>query len=587
MFNCSQRLFAGKLSVIFEQDGGLRDVKWGTNDLLMRIYAAVRDKNWRRIPGALSGVTIENTASTFRIRFRSVHCDGPIQFAWQGEIRGLNDGSLTYSMNGEARSTFLTNRIGICVLHSMNCAGRECQVTHSNGHAERGLFPVTISPHQPFKDISAIGYKASQSVWTDLSFVGDVFEMEDQRNWTDASFKTYCRPLSKPFPFEVHPGTKIVQTVYMTVTGDGEESLDSGDAPVTLRLEKDAVSPMPSIGVELAPDVAMHSPEVTNSLRNLGLSHLRVDIDLSDPNYIERWTRGVSIARDLGLKIDVAMNVRADNVEGQVAEFIRLVGESGSLVRTWIVLTKGQAVTDASSFIAVKRCLSPVNREALFGAGTDHYFAERGRSSLPTADVLCYSINPQVHAFDDISLFETLAAQQLTVESAQLFQPAAKIAVSPVTLKPRNNPNATRPNEGGSPREADPRQRLQIAAAWTLGTLKYLIDGGASTITMFETIGSRGILDESGAFPIYFVLKMLLEFGAQEVVTVNSSKPHLVLGICLYNQIGRRFIVANITPDDQQVIIQFHDRDIDNRAGESKCFSLGPYEVRMIDVKHS
>ena len=27
---------------------------------------------------------------------------------------------------------------------------------------------------------------------------GDSFEMEDHRNWTDASFKTYVRPLALP-----------------------------------------------------------------------------------------------------------------------------------------------------------------------------------------------------------------------------------------------------------------------------------------------------------------------------------------------------------------------------------------------------
>ncbi len=29
---------------------------------------------------------------------------------------------------------------------------------------------------------------------------GDTYEMEDQRNWTDASYKTYVRPLAYPGP---------------------------------------------------------------------------------------------------------------------------------------------------------------------------------------------------------------------------------------------------------------------------------------------------------------------------------------------------------------------------------------------------
>ena len=35
--------------------------------------------------------------------------------------------------------------------------------------------------------------------------------MEDQRNWTDASFKTYSTPLSEPIPVTVKAGTRISQ----------------------------------------------------------------------------------------------------------------------------------------------------------------------------------------------------------------------------------------------------------------------------------------------------------------------------------------------------------------------------------------
>ena len=38
---------------------------------------------------------------------------------------------------------------------------------------------------------------------------GDSFEMEDQRNWTDASFKVYGTPLKNLSPVEVKTGTKI------------------------------------------------------------------------------------------------------------------------------------------------------------------------------------------------------------------------------------------------------------------------------------------------------------------------------------------------------------------------------------------
>ena len=48
---------------------------------------------------------------------------------------------------------------------------------------------------------------------------GDAFEMEDQRNWADASFKTYVRPLSKPRPYVIAKGAADRQRITVSVEG--------------------------------------------------------------------------------------------------------------------------------------------------------------------------------------------------------------------------------------------------------------------------------------------------------------------------------------------------------------------------------
>jgi hypothetical protein len=47
----------------------------------------------------------------------------------------------------------------------------------------------------------------------ELQFEGDLFELEDQRNWGDASFKTYCTPLRLGFPRSIRAGTSILHRV--------------------------------------------------------------------------------------------------------------------------------------------------------------------------------------------------------------------------------------------------------------------------------------------------------------------------------------------------------------------------------------
>ena len=48
---------------------------------------------------------------------------------------------------------------------------------------------------------------------------GDTFETEDQRNWTDASFKTYCTPLGLPFPVEIKKGDVVEQSITIGLEG--------------------------------------------------------------------------------------------------------------------------------------------------------------------------------------------------------------------------------------------------------------------------------------------------------------------------------------------------------------------------------
>ena len=47
---------------------------------------------------------------------------------------------------------------------------------------------------------------------------GDTYEMEDQRNWTDASYKTYVRPLARPWPYTLDAGARLDQAVTLTVS---------------------------------------------------------------------------------------------------------------------------------------------------------------------------------------------------------------------------------------------------------------------------------------------------------------------------------------------------------------------------------
>ena len=101
---------------------------------------------------------------------------------------------------------------------------------------------------------------------------------------------------------------------------------------------------------------------------------------------------------------------------------------------------------------------------AEFAVGSNAYFAELNRNRPETADVdaIVYPITPQVHASDETSMMENLEAQAVTVQTARSWAGQRQLVVSPVTLKPRFNANATEPESVNTPRElpvsVDPRQ---------------------------------------------------------------------------------------------------------------------------------
>jgi hypothetical protein len=527
-------LTAGPLTMVFEPElGFLRYVRLGELEVVRGIYAAVRDRNWGTVAPRVSGLKVETGEGSFVASFDVLCKEGPIDFLWKGQITGTPAGRVQFSMEGEARSTFLRNRIGFCVLHPIaECAGNWCTVQHGDGSKEQGKFPLLVSPHQPFKDMVSIAHEVERGVTATVLFEGETFEMEDHRNWTDASYKTYCTPLEKPFPVEVPKGAKIRQAVIVDVGGASPESRQRKtfavrSKAVEITLAAGDVQPVPQIGLGLS--------GVAPALGRLKPAHLRVDLEQA-------------LQAPAGLPLEVAVHLTGDGA-AQMDQAAALLSKKARVVR-WLIYHKEEKSTSAKWLRFVKTGV----KGAPVGGGTNAYFAElnRGRPEpVGDFDFLCYSVNPQVHAFDNASLVENLAAQADSVVSAKQFAGGKPIVVTPVTLLPRFNPNATEAVTGPPP--ADPRQGSLFGAGWTLGSLKYLAEGGAGSVTYYETLGPRGVMETEGVYPLYHVLADVLDFAGGDVRRSKSSVPLAVESLVLRKANRYRVMVANLTPEARVV----------------------------------
>ena len=577
------QLCAGPLSMIFEA-GDLRYIRFDDHEILRRVYVAVRDHNWDTILPKLSNVQIEREGDAFRITYDVENKDGEVNFFWQGTITGDADGTITFSMDGEARSTFRRNRIGFCVLHPMGLAGLPCRIEKVDGAVEESVYPISIAPQHlidgeikpvaPFNNMRAVSYEVTAGVEAEVRFEGEIFEMEDQRNWTDASYKTYGTPLSEPFPVEVPAGTKISQRITVTLKTQRESRRDKPDAttqPLTLGISSADPRPIPRIGLGVASHGEPISVGELERLKLLNLSHLRVDIDLTQPDYESGLRRATDEARALGVSLELALFL-TDGASEELDAFAKVIEQIKPPIGTYLIFHKTEASTSAQWVDLARRYLTG----AKIGAGTNAYFTDlnRGRPPVDVLDLVCYSINPQVHAFDNSSLMETLEAQAVTVESTRQFASGLPIAVTPVTLLARFNPNATGPEPepapGELPTQVDIRQMSLFGAGWTLGSIKYLSESSASSVTYYETTGWRGVMETATSsplpekfrslpgtvFPLYHILADVGEFAGSEVLISKSSDPLKVEGITLRRNGKTRTLLANLTPESQRVRVE-------------------------------
>ena len=571
-------LQAGPIAMQFDPETAfLRRIRVGNCEVLRNIYVAVRDSHWRTIPTKLSGLKLERKADSFDLKF-NVECrEREIAFAWSGRIQGKPEGRVVYAMDGEALKTFLRNRIGFCVLHPIReCAGRPCSVEKTDGTRETGVFPDRVSPHQPFKNIRAISHEVFPGLLAEVRLEGDIFEMEDQRNWTDASYKTYSTPLSLPMPVRVNAGTRVQQSVTLSLAGIPPEDVAARPSPSpVIRIATAEQSPvrLPALGLSIALGQGAHGDTEVRRLRSLNPAHLRVDLHPFDPDCSDHFHEGHALAGHLGVPLEAAVHL-SDRADAELAALASECRRLKVAVARWLIFHRTEASTSRNWVELARRRLGPASPGTPVGTGTDRYFAEINRLRPPVSavDFVCYSVVPQVHCSDNITLVENLVAQSWLVRNAREFT-GRPIVITPVTLKSRKHsggPDEQSSIEAGHlPDSVDTRQMSLFGAGWTLGSLKYHSESGAASLTYYETLGWRGVMETGrgsplpgvfasipgAVFPLYHVLADFCEFAGGEALLSSSSAPERAEALVLHRAGKTRIILANLGASWESVLL--------------------------------
>ncbi len=548
----TQTVRLGDLAVTI--DGiDLRDIRWHDQEAVRRIYPVFQDRNWTNRPFRIESQHVEELPDSVSLVATGTGSFDAEPLHWQVEAQ-IRATGIDYRFTAEASAAFRRNRLGMCVLHPMTAAGSVVKVEHVGGEVEDSRLPGQLSPFQPFLDIRAITHELPDGSEALVRLLGETYEMEDHRNWTDASFKTYCTPISLPFPVELAAGERIDQRIEVSFAGGRRSQPSPVEDSVFIDVHE-SVHALPRLGLGLSHEDLAKPDQQLSQLADLGLDHLRVEIEAASPEAAPTLVRACEVARSLGTALHIAAKC-ADPSE--LSAFADLPEQVVAPIRLLYVFSSTDKVTADAWSASARDALGDSWTHVLLGGGTDLYFTELNREPPdPLAfDVLNFSLNPQVHAFDDRTLIQNTMTQRIVAQDAPRITDPARISVSPISLRPRFNPNATDPTSDVSntdlPSDVDARQRTYFAANWTAMSIKYLTAADTvDTATYYEAFGWKGITEPGEPFPVWQVFSTLT--GMTHAHDCTSSDPERVDALIVSNDANKVALVANWTAHEQSI----------------------------------
>ncbi len=585
-------LRAGQLSATL-QDGNLRHIRFAGIEIIRAISCVVRDHEWGTAASTIEDLRIVEDADRFAVSYDAIWHLGAQRVRYEAEIEG-RERSLSFRMRARAETDVLTARLGFVVLHPISgVAGADVDVLHVDGSVERTRFPDLIEPYQPFQNIRALTHRAHPGLSVTCRMEGDTFETEDQRNWSDASYKTYVRPIGLPWPYRLDAGTVLEQSVTLAVDGEPQAG-STDDAAPTLTLGS-AAGHLPAVGLHLEPG-RVPSPRAVSLLRALRPAFLlaRHDGRARDRAALRRASE---VAASLDAPLHLEAVLPGNDLRAEAQALADDIAEAGAVVDTVLAFPAadlkgtlpGSAWPDCPPLADVYRAVRNALPLVRLVGGTPNFFTElnRKRPTVDRLDAVTFSISAIVHAADDITVMENLETLPAIFRSAEAISCGRPIYLGPSQIGCRDNPygQAAAPNPERVRKamtDDDPRQRGHFAAAWTVGFLARCVGTAVGDAALGSPVGRFGILhedieeasDEDAARPVYEVLRTIGGADRAVAIAVTSTAPGRVAGLAWREDQGVRVLLANLTAGPLDALL--------DTGSARNTIPLGPFETTNV-----
>jgi hypothetical protein len=499
------------------RDNGFGPFYSSGHEFLRRVFVTVRDEEWQETPPHTWISTVDETGRTAHVEAR--HTTPRLDVEWRGTLRlGDDERSGDFEFEAVARRTMSVCRLGLVVLHPVDfMVGARISAEGPHGSHLSFIAP-TIAP-QPIVDgvpgamtpsFSALTIEHEGIGRLTLKFEGDWFELEDQRNWGDASFKTYCTPLSLGFPRTIEAGTQIKQRLQWQFTATS--------IPSATRNHR-----APSATHGIMPRIGRRWSNVTTPSQSQGWHYLQ--LDLASPDDLAAVSNSFEHSPAPPLQIAVA----ADASDESLPTYADWIAMRHNRIARILIYGSNRGVPSEASIARWRSSLAERKAGHIqILAATHGYFVEYNRASPAHAcfaNGIAFPHTATVHSDDPATITDNVSTIQDMAATACSLTQASTLILAPLALY---YPAAQRP------RTFSP----SLVGPWLTATLIHAAAAGITAVTLGDDVievTESGLLDS-----------LLRSSGSRVTLLVDEERPKLHAALFHGNDDQATLVAVNL-----------------------------------------
>jgi hypothetical protein len=508
----------------------IRNIRYEGVQIIDLLYTAIRPSDWSTLKSDEYAADLKISGNDYEITITESFTSALVATT-KVILSAGNTFSVEYELKGLAE--YSVNRWGICFcLDTADWMGASVISSGNSYSLLRDISPQRVVDgvvQGLFPESHEMQFIAADQRYLKVVSNGKVLEAEDQRNWTDNTYKIYSGSLKEPRPFTTSPGSSWKQNVNFEV---GVPKQNNADPTKILVREIEA---LPSIGLQFNSDPLLTPDDLEKALVLLEIDHLRVNAESLTPQKI-----ATTASNGLILETALLSSNQNEILKAEVVQLSERVPAGSRL----LIQREGREVVEADDL--------PKNESLnTYIPGTDAYLVDLHREKFEFTNSVSYSIAPTVHSTDTETIFKTLSTQKESIEFAQKYL-APQVFVSPITFSTRGNPETGHSRDqriNFADRDSAMHIRTIEGAAWTLGSIYAVASAGAFAGSWHELFGEHGIIYlQSGAIkfsPVFHAISALGAHHAHQITIATSLDNSWV---AFENRETKTILVASLRP---------------------------------------